>query len=344
LVPDVGACAECPQNTKANAPLFGDLDMGVAVCTDGGCFKAKTAEFVRIEASRAARGEAERKGQPPVPGAFQPLRVSWKATSSEPRKTTVKNDTPGLPTKGSIVINLAQIFKAGQWIEAKKQCEHTQAAITLDWSDANSRGYMGGGDKLRKPGEILQVCIEPKCKVHHKEYEKPKSENARHDPAAEKAAEEKRKALAIAEDKLRMGLVAKALEGITSIPVDALRVLAIEKLPNWPEGRKVYEALLPGLMKKLSEAKADSVELARAFALASIDRSDLVASEYYGPDHNRNDLVKAVRRLGYKGATPWDKPAPAKPAKKSATKPVAKKAPAKKAVPAKKSAAKKGGR
>jgi ParB family chromosome partitioning protein len=55
LMSDVGACAECPQNTKANVPLFGDLDMGVAVCTDGGCFKAKTSEFIQIEASRAAR-------------------------------------------------------------------------------------------------------------------------------------------------------------------------------------------------------------------------------------------------------------------------------------------------
>ncbi len=53
LLPDACACIECPQNTKANAPLFGDLDMGVAVCTDGGCFKAKTEAFVQIQLKKA---------------------------------------------------------------------------------------------------------------------------------------------------------------------------------------------------------------------------------------------------------------------------------------------------
>jgi ParB family chromosome partitioning protein len=70
---DVPRCSECDRNTKANTPLFGDLDIGVAVCTDGACFKAKT------EAFRSHPDAHERMG-PQVP-----LRVSWKSTSTPPR-------------------------------------------------------------------------------------------------------------------------------------------------------------------------------------------------------------------------------------------------------------------
>jgi hypothetical protein len=236
------------------------------------------------------------------------------------------------------VPKLTQIFKAGQWIEAKKgSCANILTGVTVDWSDDGNRGYMGRSEKLRKPGEVIQVCVAAKCKAHRKEWEKPKCENvnlsSRLTPAEEKAAQQKREAEAAAETKLRVALVAKALEGVTSIPINALCAMAIEKLPDWPDGRKEYEALLPGLIKILAEAKAGSAQLARAFALASIDRADLVASEYHGPEHNRSDLVNAVRRLGYKGAMPWDKPAAAK-AEKPKPKPAA-------AKPAKKAATKK---
>ncbi len=70
LLPDAGSCLDCPQNTKANAPLFGDLDIGEPTCTDGVCFKAKTVAFVLIEGRTEARAAAQRAGQPPVPGAF----------------------------------------------------------------------------------------------------------------------------------------------------------------------------------------------------------------------------------------------------------------------------------
>ncbi len=137
LVADAGSCLDCPKNTKANTPLFGDLDMGVAVCTDGACFKAKTEAFVQIQSGDAAKAAAAKAQIPGKgPGDFEILRASWKATSTVPRQL---KDGGGA--------NPAQLFKSGQWIEAKKTCEQARAAVTVDWDDANS---------LRKPGEIIQ--------------------------------------------------------------------------------------------------------------------------------------------------------------------------------------------
>jgi len=333
LLSSVGPCFDCPKNTKANTPLFADLEIGEPTCTDGGCFKKKTAEFVRLQAASEARSAAQREGLPPVPGAFEPLRVSWKLTSSEPRKTKVKTDTPGQPTKGSIVVKLAQIFKAGQWVEAKKHCEHTRAAVTVDWSDDANRGYMGRNEKLRKPGEILrkpgeilQVCVAAGCKAHLKAWEKAKSDSStRHDPAAEKAVEEKRAAEARAESKLRVAVASKALESITAIPADVLRVLAIAIAPNYGDALKLSEVVLPGFTRTLKTAKVDSAEFAKAAALASLE--DLAAHDYYGRDR----FLASVKRLGYDGADAWKAP---RPAKKVAAKPTAKKA-AKSAKPAK---------
>jgi ParB/RepB/Spo0J family partition protein len=333
LLPELGSCLDCPKNTKVNAPLFADLEIGEPTCTDGGCFKQKTEEFVRLEAHYEANRAAQKAGQPPVPGAFEPLRASWKPTSSEPRKTKVKTDTLGQPTKGSIVINLAQDFKAGQWVEAKKHCEHARAAVTVDWSDNANRGYMGRNEKLRKPGEILQVCVVSGCKAHPKAWEKAKSEGgARRDPAAEKAAEEKRAAEARAESKLRVAVASKALESITAIPADVLRVLVIAIAPNYGDALKLSEAALPGFTKTLKTAKVDSVEFAKAVALVSLD--NISANEYQGTKYGRDKFLASVKRLGFDGAYAWKTSRASKSTKKSAVKKTVKAA-KKEATPAK---------
>lgn len=182
LIPDAAACSACPQNTKANAPLFGDLEIGAAKCTDGGCWREKTQAFVQIKLREAATQAHNHMD----PDKGQVLRVSWKATSTAPRFD--KAD------KGAQIQQLlmTQVFKHGQWLEIgrgeKKKCEHTRQAVTVDWSDANDRGYMGGREKLRKPGEIVQVCVEPKCKLHPKEWAKPKRKDD--DKCADTSAEQ----------------------------------------------------------------------------------------------------------------------------------------------------------
>jgi len=314
LVPDAGACNACPQNTKANAPLFGDLEIGEATCTDGGCFKEKTQGFVRIQA-RACDG------------AQAPLRVSWKATSTAPR---MEKDGSGP--------SLTQIFKDGQWVEAKKNsCEHVRAAVTVDWSDANNRGFMGDGRKLRKPGEITQVCVAPKCKKHPKEYGKPQAQRPsgeRWDPVAEAAKRKAREEECAKENKLRVAFVAKALDGITEIPADTLRGIMLSA--DRHDGR-VSNAILPGFDKILKSAKTDSPQFAKAAVLVAIESKELQAWPYFrtakDDKKSRDRLIKSIRALGYSGSTPWDEATKTEPAKKGQrSKPVKLSASAKKRI------------
>jgi ParB/RepB/Spo0J family partition protein len=322
LLPQAGACSGCPSNTKANTSLFGDLDIDEATCADGGCFEVKRSAFVEIalKAGKTQWGGVDKF----------PLRVSWKETSVEPRFEI------GEPCDGPVglnnftrVVKRTHVLKAGQWVEAKKgSCKHVESAVTVDWSDDANRGYMGNSKKLRRPGEALLICAAPKCKAHKKAYEEAKSNNGSdHDPAAEKAKEEKRAAAKVEENKRRMSLASTALDGITTIPAEALRALVAQATPRNGDGAKTAQALLPGLDKIVKTGAINGAEFAKALAIASLD--DL--STWYVPEQGRAAFIASIRRLGYKGATPWDKPKEPKAAKKAAAKAAPKKA-AKKAA------------
>lgn len=340
LAPEAGSCLNCPKNTKANAPLFGDLDIGVAVCTDGACFKTKTQAWIGHGLAIATKASGV---QLPI------LCVSWKATSTEPRFEKVplckcgagKNCKSGEGCRG--VPKETQTFKDGQWEEATKKCEAARAAVAVDWSDTGDRGYMGNSKKLRKPGEIVQACIDPKCKVHPKSYGRPakQSSNGRSDPAAEKAAEEKRKAAAIQENKLRMAFAAKALDGITTIPEGALRRLVCSR-DFWGSDLRIAEALIPGFKKLRQTAATGGAQFAKVAALMAL--SELAANEYGEAKQGRLEFIASVRALGYNGPDPWQKPVAPKAEKKAAKKAPAKAAVKKTAAKAKKPAKKKGGR
>jgi ParB/RepB/Spo0J family partition protein len=318
LVPAAGACNGCPSNTKSNTALFADLDIDDATCANGICFESKRTQFVHIQRRQAESQAAEKLGRKSV-GDVVVLRVSWKLTSTVPRQL---KDGGG--------VNPEQLFKDGQWVEAKKVCEGAQLAVTVDWSDANSRGYLGNSTTLRKPGEIIRVCVQPKCKAHPKAYEKAArvgNGGARLDEAAEKAAREKMAEAARAETRLRIAVASLAVEGMTQIPLEAVRVLAVSAFPRWERDQEPLNAVLPGIAKILKTAKLDSAEFARAVALVSIGEDELRCSEYRSVDDERPEFLAAVRRLGFKGATPWDKPPAAKKAaKRAAVKKVAKKA------------------
>jgi ParB/RepB/Spo0J family partition protein len=315
LVPAVGACTVCPSITKANASLFSDLDIEEATCADGLCFESKRAAFVQLQTRKAIAPEDEQL----------PLRVSWKSTAVKPRMTK----------DGSGPV-LSQIFKYGQWLDVKKDsCIYMRKGVTVDWSDAGDRGYLRNGRKVRNPGEVLLVCVAEKCKAHPKGWEKAQGwppAMLRAMKPREKAAQEKRKEEAVEESKLRMAVAAKAIEGVTKLPVDALRALAIDSLADWADDRKYHEALVPGIAKILGEAKADSVPFFRALAAASIDMGLLAADEWRPAKEGRGDFLAAVKRLGYDGSSAWLKPAKPKakfaklPGKKSVKTAAAKKA------------------
>lgn len=196
LAPEAGACSACPSNTKSNTSLFGDLDIEAATCADGQCFEAKRAAFVQLQWNHETT-----KLQ-----ATPPLSVSWKISTVKPRWAR--------DGKGP---DLKQVFKYGQWLDVKKgSCAHVSTAVTVDWSDASDRGYMGSGRKQSKPGEVVLVCVAEKCKTHPKGWEslKPaatKAAAALRDPAAEARAKATAEHREKHEKAIRMDIFAALL-------------------------------------------------------------------------------------------------------------------------------------
>ena len=231
LVPDIGACFDCPFNTKANAPLFSDLEMGEATCTNGDCFAAKTAGWVQIELRKAGQDESAK------PKVLVP-RLSWKISSVKP--SVVPNDGIAACSVNSAAetANPAKVLKQGQWVEAKRgSCSNVRPGVTVDWSDAADRGYMGNGKKLRKPGEVLQVCIAAGCKAHRKDWEKPKGTGSTGvDTPENKAkleAEQKLQAEYVAAEMPVRVAVYTAVRAKIKPGMKWLRALLTQTVPNW---------------------------------------------------------------------------------------------------------------
>lgn len=290
-----GPCAGCASNTGDNTALFSDLAIEEATCENGVCFEAKRAAFVSLRSLSAINS---------VAGVQLPaLKLSWKDSTAAPR---LKD--------GDIVLN--QTFRHGQWVEAKKgSCDHVLSGVTVNWSDDNHHGFGRASGKLRKPGEILTVCVQPKCKAHPKVWERKKSSPSRNDPAAQQADAERRqkaKAAAIAESKLRIAVATEALEKVAKLPEAALRAV----LASFRADRAV-SALVPGLAKILAGKPLDDPQFARAVCALSLDQLECWASEWNSspPNAGRKEFLASLQRIGYDGSRHWQKPKPEKKAK-----------------------------
>jgi ParB/RepB/Spo0J family partition protein len=297
LVPEVGACEGCPSNTKSNRTLFDDLAIDKATCANSSCFESKRAVFVEIALGKAAQiGEAEG------------VKISWKPSEAAPR---MLKDGSGP--------NLALVLRKGQWVEAKKgSCAHARMAATVDWSD-NDR--WSDGRSLRKPGELLLVCAQPKCKAHSKSYEtRAKRSNGGYDPKAEEEKREKMRLAAIAETKIRVAVASAAIEKIVKLPAEVLRAVVLKAARHCHE--RELSAILPGFQKKLQTAKVDSADFAKAVALVSTEQ--LTAWQHGSAQDGRASFQASVKRLGYADVEKaWKELAPKaekKPAKKVAKK------------------------
>lgn len=291
LLADEPACNDCDKNTKANAPLFGDLAIDDPTCTDGACFQAKTAAFVQI-ALRMAGADELAKPKVLVP------RLSWKSTSVKPsvvpNDILVVIDTPG---RCGETANPAKLLKYGQWIDAKPgSCKYVRPGITADWSDSGQRGYMGGSEKLRKPGELIQVCIAVGCKVHKKAYETQQASSVENGKTqqerdAEQAAQEKLEGqIRQVEPKIRMLIFHAILSKLDS--ARALR-LANDADHYGPQIRK-------SILEWKPETSGEELEALTAFGCA-FGRT-LEVKAYYmsvgGVKHNREGLWKLAKSVG----------------------------------------------
>lgn len=328
LIPDVGSCSACPSNTKANNLLFGDLDMDAATCTDGGCFEAKTKAFVqlkRVEATPEPKwtgGVSAETHERVSPKPDAPLSFSWKFSSVQPRWD-----------KNTARLSLTQIFKAGQWIEAKKgSCEHARLGVATDWEDEANRGHMGSSqDKHRKPGAELLICVEPKCKAHPKEWEKTKEPpvDRNGNSAANKLKAEEHEKLVDAENAIRAEQVKLAIAKVKTLSGSLLRRVALAALPHWLSSD--HDEAFPGLEKGLSNLKVESPEFARAAASTLFigQRWPFIHTHMESVAAGRVELIKLLKDLGHDASKAWEKPKssgqrtadsgqPKKPAKKAA--------------------------
>jgi hypothetical protein len=346
----MGPCSECERNTKANAPLFGDLEMGEPTCTDGACFAAKTVGFVQIAMRKAGHDEIAK------PKVLVP-RLSWKYSSVAP---SIVPNNMGVKGATDSCANPAKLLKKGQWVEAKAgSCPNVRPGITADWSDDADRGYMGSGNKVRQPGELILVCIAKGCKVHPKDWEMPAkptgNDSERSDPAEEKRREENRAHLMKTETAIRSSILYAVLAKL-----DATRALklVVDDDDDAPEWRERILAVMPDIdgatleaytllcssfdgrispnsywmMEDLAQDRKEIFQLAKS---AGLDGPRLVAKYF----HDQGSIAPASDKLYPKGI-PWPKSgasaAVAAPAKKAVAKKTAKVVAKKAAKPVKK--------
>ena len=342
LLPEAGACTECPKQTAANQALFSDLSVSGATCTDSTCFRAKQTAFVQLRIQ-----EEQEKGP------LKTLRISYKASTATPR--WVKDEVDKIP-------NPDQVFKAGQWVEAKKgSCAIILPAITVDYQE--ERHYAGepmGG----KPGVRKLVCIEPACKVHRKAYVKVKGRAGGSDHGEQEWQKRQReqKEREAREKPLRAKLTELILAKVTGVGPREIHFMiarAVDGNFNFygPARDRVLELLQlkPSKMWKddqvhaaIAKLDAGSIVLGHVMVLIGID--DELEPHLYSPEglqSSRKRMIAFCQHFGVTNAAKviadydaqFAKPAPKDQGAKQKKAAAEKRASAKKPAKAKKAAA-----
>ncbi len=333
LLPDVGPCAECPSNTTANTPLFGDLEMGEPTCTDGACFAAKTQGFVQL-AQRKAGHDEQAKPKVLVP------QLSWKYSGVKP--SIVPNE--GLHAfsvkSAAETANPAKLLRYGQWIDAKPgSCSNVRPGVTVDWGEPLAHG----GRDLCKPGEVVQVCLAVGCKVHPKAWEKQAAQvadkpKASETPAEREARDAAAKAYTESERPVRHAFMRALLAKVMEEREVVLRKMvedALESCWTVSEEDLALSVGIPFVAAKDADARARDCAAAAAIEKyigsamggelirlgAAIQHAEVLAISGSGNKGAEREALDAIaKKIGFK----WTAP--------DAVKPAAKKTPAKKAA------------
>ncbi len=130
LLPEAGSCVACPKRTGFNALLFSDVRKDS--CTDPQCFRAK------LDAHVAKTLEAKPK--------LVQISSAWQSREGAPlgRNRYVELEVKRPKANGN--------GKAEKLPPTAKPCEKMAEAMVMD-----------GG----KRGQIVKVCADPACRVHH---------------------------------------------------------------------------------------------------------------------------------------------------------------------------------
>jgi ParB family chromosome partitioning protein len=166
-VPEAGACTNCPKRTGFNTLLFSDVRKDS--CTDPACFRAK------LDAHVAQTLEAKPK--------LVQISSAWTSREGAPlgRNHYVELEVERTKANGS----------AAKLSPAQKPCENMTEAIVMD-----------GG----KRGQIVKVCSDPNCRVHHPDHPSPQKQER------ERAEERKR----IEQEKLAVTIRHRILAAVLS--------------------------------------------------------------------------------------------------------------------------------
>ena len=173
LLPEAGACTDCPKRTGASAALFASLTTAEDTCTDAKCYDAKRKAFI-VQSANAA----QEKGQKLV-------KLS-NSESSQPRKATDKGP-----------------LKRGQWLRAKKgTCPDVVKGIFVDdptrWQSTEKH----------HAGEMLLVCANQDCKTHPHRVSQP---NAAPVTTAEREEQQRKAQAAVKGEYELRGMIFTAM-------------------------------------------------------------------------------------------------------------------------------------
>jgi ParB family chromosome partitioning protein len=165
LVSEAGACTSCPKRTGFNTLLFSDVRKDS--CTDPACFRAK------LDAHVAQTLEAKPK--------LVQISSAWSSREGAPigRNRYVELDVNRAKPNGG----------AAKLSPAQKPCEKMTEAIVMD-----------GG----KRGQIVKVCSDPNCRVHHPDRVSPQK-------AERERAEERKR---IEQEKLAITIRHRTLAAV----------------------------------------------------------------------------------------------------------------------------------
>jgi ParB family chromosome partitioning protein len=253
LVPETGSCANCPKRTGFNKLLFADVRKDS--CTDPQCFRAK------VEAHIA-------KTMDKKPELVQ-ISSAWSSREGAPLG---RNRYIELELRKSKI--QSQAAKASP---AQKPCEKMAEAIVMD-----------GG----KRGQIVKVCADPNCRVHH--GDKPSPQQLQRERTEERKRIEKEKVAITVRHRIlaailervpapmkKADLLTVAQYVVNSVPYNRIpRLAKRHKLETDKSGAPSMESL----QKQISNYEEDA--LARLLLEIS-----LLDAAYRNGSRNENDVL-----------------------------------------------------
>ncbi len=290
LVPEAGACLDCPKRTGHNTLLFEGMAAQYDSCSDPKCYAAKLDAHVRQTIA----------AKPKLVQISTAYGVQREGSAAVPRNryVEIRQDKPTKKEQES-------------WPEYKT-CKFTSEAIVTEGSEK---------------GEIRRVCANPECQIHHARKPKPTTDAA---IKAEQEKRRREEAIAQVTGLRVLSAITEAVpvrlmkrdllfvvERLTTV-LDERRLAIVLRQHNLGKpnaGTDASAKLLSTFLRKADESTLGSllVELAILQAAASPNESSKAlheAAEFYKVD------VGAITTKVKLEFAAKEKAKPSKPARK----------------------------